>query len=110
MKKRVVLFLALAALISGCQKRVPGDGGAEDVALSECQKAIKKELRAPASAVFPEFNADGTSGAHMGDGVYIFNSYVDSQNGFGAMLRSKWNCKVRELNDGQWKTMNAQVF
>jgi hypothetical protein len=60
------------------------------------QDAVKTQLRAPSSANFPGcvFDADQyeVRGAPDGKTFWVI-SYVDSQNGFGAMLRTKYVVK-----------------
>jgi hypothetical protein len=52
-----------------------------------CQKAIKSILKSPSNAKFPNITkwAFGKE-----DGKIIVQSYVDSQNSFGAELRSEF--------------------
>lgn len=54
-----------------------------------CQERIAAELKAPASAEFPSYsdNAITHSGA-----LWTVDSYVDSQNSFGAKLRTRYSC------------------
>jgi hypothetical protein len=35
--------------------------------------------------------------------------YVDSQNGFGAMLRSEWTCKIKENADKTWSVIDFNI-
>lgn len=61
-----------------------------------CQKFIERGLRAPASAKHPEFSDRAVSDQ---DPIYVVNSVVDSQNGFGALLRMSYTCEVRREGD-----------
>jgi hypothetical protein len=72
-------------------------GQDERAAITACQNAVKMQLRSPASAIFPESSDAGYSEPiHLSatDGSWMWNNYVDSQNGFGAMLRSEFFCTV----------------
>lgn len=52
------------------------------------EKAVKNELKAPATAKFPaSYGSDGVSFGKSGD-LYYVTAYVDAQNGFGATLRT----------------------
>jgi hypothetical protein len=64
-----------------------------DDAYRACQGFVRERLRAPATAVFPPSSLEIVSTA-IGGGVFAVSSYVDSQNGFGAMVRSRFNCHV----------------
>lgn len=62
-----------------------------DYALTACQAHVLDRLKAPASAKFPDrYNVKRSP--HQ---VYLIESYVDSQNSYGAMLRSGWRCKIQ---------------
>lgn len=52
-----------------------------------CQKAIKSILKSPSTAKFPNIKKWGFG---KQDGEIIVQSYVDSQNSFGAELRSEF--------------------
>lgn len=74
-----------------------------------CQKPIKNLLRSPSSAEFPYLGSAGVSSTHLGGGTYAVTGYVDSQNGFGAMLRSQWTCKIKENADQTWSAIDFEV-
>ena len=54
----------------------------------DAQAIIEKTLKAPSTAKFPS-SSHATVEHYATDGFKI-SSYVDSQNGFGAMIRSEW--------------------
>ncbi|RVW04880.1 hypothetical protein [Rhodococcus spongiicola] len=80
-------------------------GSEERDAISHCESAVKNRLRSPSTAVFPD------TSAHEG-GEYVYNDIparyremenvttwvvtgpVDAQNGFGATIRNKFNCRA----------------
>jgi hypothetical protein len=59
------------------------------------QQIVEEQLKSPASADFPTFSDALVNKA--GD-IYTINSYVDSQNSFGANLRSQYTCQLRYEN------------
>lgn len=71
-----------------------------------CREWVADELRSPASADFPEWGADVRV---TGGGPYVVASHVDSENGFGATIRSHWRCQVEEVG-GQWRLRNIEVI
>lgn len=75
-----------------------------------CSRAVKKSLRAPASAEFPSWIAGGASEStyHLGGGTYRVSSYVDAQNAFGAKVRTAFNCTV-EYRDGDWSLVDLAL-
>jgi hypothetical protein len=74
----------------------------EYYACKKVQKYALDQLRAPSTADFPSCTWDGKGAVtYKGDGHYEVNSYVDSQNGFGAMLRSTFWGKIN-IAENHW--------
>lgn len=72
--------------------------GTETEAWSRAREIVTAQLKAPATAEFPwtEWRAREV------DGTWHVASYVDSQNSFGAMIRSEWVC-ILARRHGQWE-------
>lgn len=64
----------------------------------QAQQFVKQGLKAPSTAEFPTLPYDTSMD---GSGLYEVDSYVDSQNSFGAMMRSNWSVLMR-LQDDRW--------
>jgi hypothetical protein len=62
---------------------------------------VLKYLKNPASAKFP-FGASKNCVSKESDSTYLINCYVDSQNGFGAMIRTYFKAKVEFNEDGDY--------
>lgn len=58
----------------------------------QAQQFVKQGLKSPSTAEFPTLPYDATTD---GNGLYRVISYVDSQNSFGAMIRSDWSVTMR---------------
>lgn len=70
-------------------------------------KAVELQLlKTPASAVFCDM--EEMSVLPVGEGAYSVSGYVDSQNSYGAMLRSQFTLLVLKDENGTWK--NADRF
>ena len=90
--KLFLIFMALPvtlAALNTCSHNTNGGQGTNGVAnayylQSLCQDAVRERLRAPATAVFSNGSSNG----------YSVSGAVDSQNGFGALLRSHYRCSV----------------
>lgn len=54
------------------------------------KKAVTRKLKAPSTATFPSGLAEGVKVARSGECKFIVSAYVDSQNSYGAMLRSQY--------------------
>jgi hypothetical protein len=53
---------------------------------------VKLNLKAPATAEFP--NPYQVQITALSSDSFIVDSYVDAQNGFGALIRSQYHCKM----------------
>lgn len=62
-----------------------------------CKKLIKPSLKAPSTAKFPFFSDVTTNSGNL---VFMVNSYVDAQNGFGAMIRTQYHCRLKYNGGG----------
>lgn len=77
------------------------------LAYNLCMDDVKSKLKSPSTAKFPslfdrsdQISADGN--------IYTINSWVDSQNGFGSMIRSKWKC-VRVVEGEYTRLISIEV-
>ena len=68
-----------------------------------CKQFVTDRLKAPASAVFPLSNANGVNITKLDSTQYRVNAYVDSQNDFGASIRTRYTCTVRYTGNDGWQ-------
>lgn len=83
----------------------------KSMALVMTQEFVTKQLKAPSTAKFASSLWDGAMD-HVtpeGEGVYRVKSWVDSQNGFGAMIRTNFFARVQETKPGDWKLLELTV-
>lgn len=59
------------------------------------QDMIANSLRSPSTAEFPSRTQSGVQLSNLGGCIHLISSYVDAQNGFGAIIRSGFVAKVR---------------
>jgi len=59
---------------------------------------VKQRLKSPSTAKFPGVIEKDSHIREAGTDLFYINSWVDSQNGFGAMLRSNFSCKITFSN------------
>lgn len=64
------------------------------LAYSYAEDFVKQRLKSPSTAKFPSIFEKADHITELGNNKYRINSWVDSQNGFGAMLRSRFSCKI----------------
>lgn len=73
------------------------------------QKFVKQNLKAPATAEFPDWTADNCNASANGD-TWRVRSFVDSQNGFGAMIRSDYGVEMRYNADKDtWTLLDIMI-
>ncbi len=85
----------------------PSSDSDEETARAMCQKFVTDQLRAPATAKFswPE----DTRVHHDNFRVWSVVGFVDAQNGFGAMIRSDFSCKLAYLGDRHWRAEDVHL-
>lgn len=64
-------------------------------AITICEKFVADRLKAPSTAKYSGWGDSSTKTSLDGNTVTVF-AYVDSQNSFGAMLRTKYVCTVED--------------
>lgn len=64
---------------------------------------VKRRLGSPGTVKFPGlFSGDRREVEELSGGRYRLRSYVDSQNAFGALIRTSFEAVVREGAGGAW--------
>ena len=71
------------------------------------KKEVSSMLKAPSTAKFTDWTESLIS--KTGEGQYRFVSEVDSQNGFGAMLRTRFYCDVQFQSNGKSCTASCEL-
>lgn len=64
-------------------------------AYETAKKEIRKQLKAPSTAVFAKMSDSEAKYKINDDGSVIIQSYVDAENSFGAKIRTYFRCKVK---------------
>ena len=75
--------------------------GGESSARYMVEQFVKDKLKAPATAKFPSWG-DRADVTDIGNFRYRVSGYVDSQNGFGAMIRTHYVAVVRDKGGRNW--------
>jgi len=81
----------------------------------QCPRAIKATLKAPSTAKIPHISKYNKSSgsfvaiaAEDADVIRVM-TYVDSQNSFGAIVRTNFQCDLKKI-DGQWVIIRLETF
>jgi len=78
-----------------------------------CQAAAQRLLKAPSTAQFPRLGDAEVRMTPSTKDSYEFHivSYVDAQNAFGAMIRTRWICRISKTSGGAgWGTPDAALL
>lgn len=76
------------------------DDDLKGMLVASAQEAVREQLKSPSSAKFPwgfdqyTFKDYGSSSDHWGYTRYLVTGYVDSQNSYGAQIRTKWAAEM----------------
>ena len=109
----LLFILILIAMISGGDCGGPSGSSSssrsappppqhdEVTAWTMCQSFVEARLKAPRSAKWPWGFTDYVT--HLGEGRYRIKAYVDSQNSFGAMMRTHFTAVVAWKGGDSWE-------
>lgn len=104
----VFVVLPFIAINFGHKSVVAGNVDRSDACFMS-QKFVKQSLKAPATAQFPDWTEENCSATHTGD-TWTVTSYVDAQNGFGALIRSDYTVGMAYHPDRDtWTLTNISV-
>ncbi len=101
----IVVFAILWGLssIGGGDGGGGNDGGGEFGARDVCEQFVKDRLKSPATADFSD--TDATSN---GSEAWTVTGAVDSENGFGALIRNTYVCTVHHTSGDNWHLDDLQ--
>lgn len=72
---------------------------------------VKARLRSPSTADFPGvFDGRGDHVKRVEGQTYMIVSWVDSQNAFGATIRTEFIGKITQYERGKWKLEELEFF
>lgn len=101
----LVALAAIAVVMEVLWSVNPGGGPSERGARDVCEQFVERRLKAPATAEFSE------STVMQGGGEWVVEGDVDSENGFGALIRSEYSCTVRPYDEEatDWELVDLQL-
>lgn len=110
MKTLFALLIATVLLNSGCgPSEPPAKGSDTGAARYMAQEFIKDTLKSPSSAEFSDSSETRVRYDSADDSYYV-SGWVDAQNSFGAKLRSRYVCTVRNTGGETWKSRNCTLL
>lgn len=73
-----------------------------------CRQFMEDSLKAPATAKFS--NSQQQSATALGNSTWsVSGGYVDSENSFGANIRTRFSCTVRHTGGDSWRLESLQT-
>lgn len=122
LSKLIKTLIGIVIVFSGCAYCISSidlgevetvswdEQNAEVSAYSECQKAVQNQLKSPSTADFQGIFEGRYDNVVRANQRYFFTSYVDAQNGFGAVIRTNFECSVTQINDGVWQLNRLTII
>jgi hypothetical protein len=105
-----VVFAGCMALVTFAPKPQPGQEDITADAVTAAQMAVPRYLKSPASAAFPSLLWDRAAWqiVRTSPTTARVSSYVDSQNAFGAMMRSRFTVDIHN-SGGRWVASSVEI-
>lgn len=88
----VIPLIIFGIVVATSGSRPPYDPNNKLEAVSQCEDLVESQLKAPSTAKF------NSSAASSGSGTWTVSGTVDAQNGFGAQIRTTFQCTMRVTN------------
>jgi len=105
----IAIFVIVALAIGVLYYTFGGGAGGNTVSQPDpisafvmCEQFVTDRLKSPATAVFPTYGDDGTQTDKLGSVQFRAKAFVDSQNGFGANVRTHYTCTVSNTGGNNW--------
>ena len=74
------------------------------------QQFVKKHLKSPSTANFPYSSSEGVHIFSGEECMHEVVAYVDAQNSFGAMIRTKYRARVQnEKGTDTWRLLEFEM-
>ena len=73
------------------------------------QSFVEQRLVSPTTAKFP-YIGDAYEVTKIDSVTWRIHSYVDSQNRFGAMVRTSYKAKLMYVGNEKWKLLDIKIY
>lgn len=103
----VVVSMAAMVFTSSASTPPPAPNGRD--AFLICRTFVTDRLRAPKTAEFPSSGDTGITIRPVGRDAFEVHAFVDSQNGFGALVRTRFTCTVEPAAGANWRLIDLKV-
>lgn len=105
-----IIFLVFKCSCSETDQEIANrtEQNSEFTAYYNSQQCVKELLKSPSTAEFPSGSNQFVT--KIDEDTYLINSYVDSQNSFGAMLRTNYVCQVTLNSDDTYTCDSVELL
>lgn len=105
----LVGWVIISFLASSEDSNAPKDNSL--LAYNLAIECVKQQLKSPSTAEFAGTFEKQDHVTKTGPDKYQILSYVDAQNSFGAVTRSKWSCTITLINGGdKYRCENVLIY
>ncbi|WP_019850655.1 hypothetical protein [Desulfitobacterium sp. PCE1] len=103
----IFLVLIFPILLLGCSDELAEK---KSIAWVAAEQEVKSNLKSPSTAKFQRYSDEYVAETDD-ENIFMVKGYVDSQNGFGAMIRSDYIVKVEIINleTGRYKIKEIAI-
>ena len=70
---------------------------------------IKEQLKSPSTAKFPSITTKGVAVVKQ-EFTYTVTGYVDSQNSFGAVVRTRYQVIIEQVSKDDWRVKDISIL
>lgn len=104
----IVFLIIIGSVVYACANSSSDSTDSEDsggMAEIMCEDFVTDRLKAPSTADFP--GADSVETIKLD--TYKVTASVDSENGFGAKIRTDYVCTVIDVGDDKWNLISLDI-
>lgn len=95
----VVLLFGIKSYFSQESTNSIDNSTYKQLSYNYAEKYVKNKLKSPSSAKFPSLFERQNHISKISDTEYKINSWFESQNSFGTMIRTRFSCTIKIKND-----------
>ena len=107
----LLIMLTLAVGSSDSNETGPDPNDGKFSAWVMAKNFVKERLKSPSTAdfggVFSDYQDPVSVVTDLGGGKYVVRAWVDSQNGFGATIRTRFICELQDMGNARWRCTNC---
>jgi hypothetical protein len=103
-------LICIAVFVS-CSEASEDPRVGQAMAFDVCTQFVEDRLKAPGTASYPDFwDDDGEVVVSGTPPEYVVTSHVDSENSFGANIRTAFICEVRHVEGDQYRLVDLALL